>query len=68
MVRLRLLVPALMLATALPLGSTSFAASAHNIQTGAHTSNPNDSAEDAAAKQERQEQQGAARAPWDALR
>ena len=68
MKQLRLIVPAFVLAAALPLGAGAMAASAHNMQTGAHTSNANDSAEDAAAKQERQEQQGAARTPWNALR
>lgn len=61
---LRLFAPAIILSSALTVGSGAMAASAHNIQTGAHTSNANDSAEDAVAKQEKQEQQGAARTPW----
>ena len=68
MKQLRLIVPAVVLSSALTFGSVAMAASAHNIQTGAHTSNANDSAEDAAAKQEKQEQQSAARALWNALR
>ncbi len=68
MKQLRFLVPSVVMSAALTLGPVAMAASAHNVQTGAHTSNANDSAEDAAAKQEKQEKQGSAREPWNALR
>ena len=68
MKQLRLIVPTLIFVSALTLGQVAMAASAHNTQTGAHTSNANDSAEDAVAKQDKQEQQAATRILWDALR
>ena len=68
MKQLRLVVPTMVFVSALTFGPVAMAASAHNMQTGAHTSNANDSAADAVAKQDKQEQQAAARVLWDALR
>ena len=60
---LRITVAALVLGS---LASTpaAMAASAHNLETGAHTANANDSRQDADSKQEKQEQQAAAHSVW----
>ena len=69
MTKLRVLLPAAaLLASSVAFAPVAMAASAHNLQTGAHTANANDSADDAVAKQMKLEEQSASRTPWAAFR
>jgi ribosomal protein L12E/L44/L45/RPP1/RPP2 len=62
----RVMAAALLLGS-LALAPAAMAASAHNLQSGTHTANANDSREDADNKQQKQEQQAAARSVWAAF-